>query len=195
MRNSITRFLLSLGAALCVVGAADLAHADADKVAWVGGDYGLSVPNESNTTSRGVFGINGGAKIGSEFGVGAYYLSSHKDESVNGVTQPWNYDLYGVMAGYFFEGEANGVYLGVMLGTSKVGSSVGGISYQTSPFHYGFVAGYDYLIGEHFSLGGNLNYISVASSSATVALPSGSITQSTDPFGMLNFLVSAKIWF
>lgn len=169
-----------------------LAAGSGDSAGWVGGQFGLSVPNAQNTTSRSNMAITGGAKVGSEFGVGAYYQTSRKDESVNGVSTPWNYDLYGVMAGYFFEGEAKGVYLGGLLGMSKVGTkTAGGLDVSTSPMHWGLVAGYDHMLAQHFSLGGEVTYISVASSSTTVA----ATTVTTDAFSTLNFMVSGKFWF
>ena len=163
-----------------------------DRAAWVGGGFGMSVPNKSNTSARPVVGVMGGAKIGSEFGVAAYYLSSKKDETINGVTTPWGYDLYGVMGAYYFEGEAKGVYLGGMLGMSKVGTKdLAGVEIATSPMHWGAVGGYDHMLMEHFSLGGELSYISIDSA----ATKRNSVSVTTDAFAALNFLVSAKVWF
>ena len=167
------------------------AEAASDPVAWVGGGLGLAVPNQSGTSARPIFSINGGAKLGSEFGIGAYYMSSRKDESMSGVTVPWNYDLYGVSGTYHFEGEAKGVYLGGMLGMSKVATSFASIEASTSPMHWGLLAGYDHMILSRFSLGGEISYISIASGSATVS----GVTRTTDAFASLNFLASAKLWF
>jgi len=168
-----------------------LAAASGEAAGWVGVQGGISVPNYESTTSRTMMGITGGAKIGTELGVGAYYLTSSKDESVAGVTTPFGYDLYGVMGGYFFEGEAKGVHLGVMLGMSKVTSKINTNSVSTSPMHWGLVAGYDHMLGDYFSLGGSLNYISIANSTASTT--SGTWQQNS--FSTLNFLGSAKFWF
>lgn len=177
------------------------AAADGDAAGWIGATGGMSVPNYSTTantpfsaTSRTSFGITGGAKIGTEYGVGAYYNSSHKDETgTSGVTLPFNYDLYGVMAGYFFEGEAKGVYLGVMLGMTKVVlGNAQSSSVSTSPMHWGLVAGYDYLLAQHFSLGGELNFVSVGSSNGAAT---NGVTVSQDSFNTLNFNAAIKFWF
>jgi len=177
-----------------------LAAAEGEAAGWVGATGGMSVPNFSmsgsypiSATSRTAFGINGGAKIGTEFGVGAYYNTSRKDESSSGASLPFNYDLYGVMAGYFFEGEAKGVYLGFMLGMTKVVlGTAPGASFSTSPMHWGLIAGYDYLLARHFSLGGELNFVSVANSNGTGA---NGMTVSHDSFNTLNFNAAIKFWF
>lgn len=172
------------------------AAAEGESAGWIGATGGISVPNYNASglaaSSRTAFGLTGGAKIGTEYGVGAYYRTSSKDESVNGVDLKFGYDLYGVMAGYFFEGEAKGVYLGVVLGMSKVtiGTSAS-TTVSTSPLHYGLMAGYDHFLGEHFSLGGELNFITLASSSAS----SGGVTVQQDSFNTLNFNAALKFWF
>jgi hypothetical protein len=164
----------------------------AESSAWIGGLFGLSIPNASNTTSRSMFGIDGGAKVGGDFGVGAYFLSSTKDESTTSGLSSFNYDLYGIEVGPQFEGEAKGVYLSLRLGTSKV--KVGTLT--TSPFHWGAVAGYNHFLGSkasNVSIGGEASFISVASSSG---IPIGGVlTQSIDAFSALNFLLTAKLWF
>lgn len=161
--------------------------AKADPAGWVGGLFGLSIPNANNTTSRGAFGITGGAKLGSEWGIGGYYLTSSKDETGG----KFGYDLYGVEFAYHFEGEAAGVYLGGRVGTSKLTSSAAGTDFTTSPLNYGAVAGFNHFLGERVSLGGELNFFSIPESSTTV----GATTSTIAGFTMLNFLASAKFWF
>jgi hypothetical protein len=177
----------ALAAALVSAGSPALA----EPTAWVGGMAGLSVPNYENTTSRQILGISGGAKVGSEFGVGAYYLSSAKDEEMTGAGTgtAFNYDMYGVELSYHFEGEANGVYLGGRIGTSKLKFD----SLTTSPMHYGPVGGYNHLLGQNLSLGGELSWMSIAKSSGTPV--GGTTSQTISAFNMLNFMVSAKLWF
>ncbi len=161
----------------------------AEPSAWVGGLFGLSVPNASNTNSRGMYGITGGAKLGSEYGIGAYYLTSSKDEDTATGKSAFNYDLYGAEFTYQFEGEAAGVYLGGRIGTSKVKSGI----VTTSPMNYGAVAGFNRMLGESFSIGGELSWMSVASSSGT---GSGQTTSTPiDAFSMINFLATLKLWF
>jgi Outer membrane protein beta-barrel domain len=192
MNRKISQFLMVLAVATVTVSQFAQAAADGDSAGWVGGQFGISVPNYSNMTSRTGYGISAGAKVGSVFGVGGYCSSSHKDESIANVTQPFNYDLYGVMAGYFFEGEARGVYVGGMLGMTKVSFNANNASASTSPMHYGVVAGYDYLLMSHLSLGGEISYVSIASSTATTTLGA---TASQDAFATLNFNAALKFWF
>jgi hypothetical protein len=164
-----------------------------DPAGWAGGLFGVSVPNADNTTSRSIYGLTAGAKIGSDLGIGGYYMSSSKDETVAGVSSKFAYDLYGVEVGMHFEGEAKGAYFGGRLGTSKVTASVAGASISTSPFHWGAFVGYNHMIGGNFSLGGDVNFFSLAQSSAT---PLGSTTSQTiNAFNVLNFMASAKFWF
>lgn len=180
-RDAVLR--LALASALSFLGFSlwsPLAQAEGgDASVWVGALFGLSVPNASNTSSRTTYGLTGGAKVGSELGVGGYYLTSHKDEDVAGTKVPFDYDLYGVEGAYHFEGEAKGVYLGGRLGVSKVKAG----TVDGSPMNFGAMAGYNYFLGDHFSLGGEVNFMSVEKA--------GSI----NGFTMLNFLASAKAWF
>lgn len=184
---------LSGAVGLLTLGVVSSAHAASDPSVWVGGALGMSVPNASNTTARPLYGITAGAKVGSEFGVGAYYLTSTKDETSGTVTVPFAYDLYGVEGAYYFEGEAKGVYLGGRLGMSRVSSKnpLSGTTYAINPMHWGLMAGYNYMIGDHFSLGGEAGYMSIASGNTTV----GGTAYSIDAFSTLNFLLTAKFWF
>lgn len=162
-----------------------------DPHGWIGGALGLSIPNADSTTSRGIYGISGGAKLGSEWGIGAYFLTSSKDESTSTGTIAFNYELYGVEFAYHFEGEAVGAYIGGRVGTSKVKSGSGTTLVSTSPSHYGLVGGYNHFLTNQFSLGGEINYLSVPSSSASV---SGSPV-TINSFSIMNFLFTGKLWF
>lgn len=167
---------LSLAALLSVaLFSPTAAHAD-DSKAWVGGLFGLTVPSYNGTQARGIYGLTAGAKIGTEFGVGVYYTSSQKRETIG----DFNFDLYGVQAGYHFEGEANGVFIAGRIGTSKL--SVAGAT-NVSPMNFGAVVGYDYMLFDHASLGGEASYMSIASAAGT------------EGFTTLNFLASLKLWF
>ena len=169
------RILTAIALATLTTLASTAAFAAEPSHAWVGGLFGLSVPNYDQTTSRGMFGITAGAKLGDNLGVGAYYLSSAKDE--NGTK--FNYDLYGVQLSYHFDGEANGAWFGGRVGTSKI--NVGSSSY--SPLNIGAVGGYDYMFTDHLSLGGEVNWMSISES------------QPLKSFSTLNFLAALKIWF
>lgn len=168
--------------ALSIPGLANAA-AGGDQAGWVGALGGISIPNADNTTSRTAFGITGGAKLGSEWGIGGYYLTSTKDETGG----KFGYDLYGIEFAYHFEGEAAGVYLGGRVGTSKITAGTA----STSPTNYGALAGFNHFVTDNFSLGGEVNFFSVPESTTTVA----STTTTVKGFTMLNFLASAKFWF
>ena len=153
--------------------AAEIPHA------WVGGLFGLAVPNYDGTTSRGMAGLTVGAKLGDNLGLGAYYLSSSKDETGG----RFNYDLYGIQASYHFDGDAVGAWFGGRIGTSKIDASSSGISVSASPMNIGAVGGYDYMLTDHISLGGEVNWMSISES-----LPVKS-------FSTLDFLAALKLWF
>ena len=150
-----------------------------DRQGWVGGLAGITVPNYDNSSSRMMYGITGGAKLGSEFGLGAYFLTSSKKESGT----DFNYSLYGIQATYHFEGEAAGAFFGARLGISKVKLGIG----EISPTNYGVVGGYDHPIGDNLSIGGEASYMSVASGTNN--------GNSINSFGMINLLASLKFWF
>lgn len=167
-----------LASTVLAIGFLGFASANAaDPKGWVGALGGISVPNQNDASARPMVGITGGAKVGSEFGVGGYYLTASKDEG--GTVGTISYDLFGVELAYHFEGEANGVYLGGRLGTGKAKAGAA----SASPLNYGAVAGYNGFLNDHLSLGGEVNFFS---------LPE---TGDVDGFTMLNFLGSVKFWF
>ena len=150
---------------------------------WIGGAFGLTVPNADNSTARPIYGLTAGAKLGTEYGLGVYYFSSQKKETPGN----FNYDLYGIEFGYHFEGDARGVYFGGRVGTSKLRRDTATTTASPSPFHFGVMAGYNYFLGDHFSIGADASFMSVASAS-----DSGNPVSS---FTMLNFMGTAKVWF
>jgi hypothetical protein len=169
------RQLMIVALATVTLGSSVNAKASEIPHAWVGGLFGLSVPNADNSSSRGMFGITGGAKIGDNLGVGGYSLSSQKDETFG----KFNYDLFGVQVSYHFDGDATGAWFGGRIGTTKVDS--GALNF--SPMNIGAVAGYDYLLAQHISLGGEVSWMSISESSPLKS------------FSTLNFLAALKFWF
>lgn len=190
MRNSMS---VRIAGMLAIAGALfGGAAAQAEPLGFVGGLVGLSVPDADDTSARLGFGITGGAKLGSEWAIAGYYLSSSKEEESNGIKGDFDYQFYGVEGSYHFEGEAKGVYLGVRAGMSKVkiGIPLSGnvkVEFETSPFHWGPVAGFNYFLAENFSLGGDVSYLLVSSDKDDGV--------KTDSFGVLNLMGSAKFWF
>jgi hypothetical protein len=171
------------GAFLTLLAAVSAQASVVERSGWMGGTFGLLVPSAVNTTSRTGFGVQGGAKLGTELGIGAYYVSSTKSESVNGVATDFNFDLFGAQAGYHFEGEAQGAYFAGRLGLSKVKSG----TTNFSPAHFGVLVGFDRLVGEFFSVGGELSYMVITGSDVD--------GKRLDQNGILGFSAAAKFWF
>lgn len=178
IRKSLLALVL-VGASMFATLSSEVAQAGVDSRGWVGGLLGITVPDTDGVSSRSIWGLTAGAKLGSEWGVGAYYLNSSKNEDFG----KYDLNLYGVQFGYHFEGEANGVFIAGRIGTSKI--EVGGADF--SPTNLGVVAGYDYMLGEHFSLGGEASFMTIASDSGAGAR--------SESFTLLSFMGAAKFWF
>jgi hypothetical protein len=163
------------------------AAAEGERALWIGGAYGLLVPNKSQTTARPMMGATLGAKIGTELGLGAYYFSSQKDEG--SALGKFNLDFYGVEGTYHFEGEAKGAYFGVRLGITKMNFGVTEVT--ASPFHAGIIGGYNHWLTDHVSLGGDVSFYSVSKGEAT---PPGGTPLSVESFSALGFLATLKFW-
>jgi hypothetical protein len=175
-----------------------LASASAGAIDWnqqtggyIGGQFGLTVPSESNTSSRTGYGAVAGGKLGDNFGLGAYFLGSSKTENAQNIGS-FKYNFFGLEANYFFDGSGRGGYVGANVGLSKITETDrSGNSYNFSPFVWGIQAGYDYMLTEFLSLGGEANVMFVSSQNATT----NGVTVNLSSFTSINFLVQAKLWF
>lgn len=193
LRSLVTTGLLlgGLGVGLVAGGISRAeAAADGEKALWVGGAGGLMVPNKSGTTARTMLGITAGAKIGTELGLGAYYFTSQKDEG--GVVGKFDNDYYGVEGTYHFEGEAKGAYFGVRLGITKMDFGATPNQVSASPFHAGFIAGYNHWVTDFLSVGGDIGFYSVSKGEATSQATGTTVT--VDSYSALNFLATLKLW-
>ncbi len=150
---------------------------------YLGVQGGMSVPDADDTSSRLGYGAVGGARLDGEFGIGAYYLNSSKEESVNGTDVDFNYQLYGFEGTFHFEGVADGGYVGLRVGISKV--EVGGIEF--SPTSYGALFGYDYFVNDNWSVGLEGSYMRVEGDDKD--------GRDLDGFSTLQLLASTKVWF
>ncbi len=150
---------------------------------YVGVLGGMSVPDADDTSSRPVFGIIGGARLDGEFGLGGYFLSSSKEESNGAADFDFNYDLYGIEGSFHFEGVAEGAFVAVRAGISKV--KLGNTNY--SPMSYGILFGYDHFLAENFSLGLEAGWMRVEGEKKTGAAD-------LDSFSALNFAAALKFW-
>jgi len=184
--KALTSFCL-----VAVMGLSSTAQAGIDSNGWVGGLLGIHIPDAEDTTARLGWGVTAGAKLGTEWGFGAYYLNSGKEESSNGIKFDFDYTMYGVEAGYHFEGEAAGVYVGGRLGMTRVDSRILGVDIDFQPFHFGFMAGYNHWLTEQISIGGEASYMNVASDKDTVS----GATLELESFNIIAFMASVKFWF
>jgi hypothetical protein len=178
---------------MAMVSAPNFAQAE-DEKGWIGGLFGVSAPTRSDATSRAIYGLTAGAKLGTELGLGVYYLTSPKDENVQGQTIGNNFDFYGIEGAYHFEGEAKGAYIGARIGITNVKikpSNALTPSVSTTPVHWGPTVGYNYWLNRNFSLGGDVSYLLVSESSEFV----GGANATIPAFNALNIGATAKFWF
>lgn len=175
------RVLLLVSALVATMTTASFAQAQAKGYAGV--IAGLSVPDADDTSARPAFGVLGGARLDGEFGLGAYFLTSSKEESVGGVDADFNYSLYGLEGSFHFEGVADGAYIAARVGLAKVKAGTS----EISPLAWGLNFGYDHFLNEMFSIGIDAGFMAVQGDKDGAA--------SVDGFTMLNFLVAAKMWF
>ncbi len=157
--------------------------AKAQAQGYLGVQAGLSVPDANDTTSRPVFGFTAGARLNGEFGLGGYFSSSSKKESLGNTERNFNYHLYGIEGSFHFEGVADGAYVGLRVGISKV--KVGTV--EVSPSHYGAIFGYDYFVNPNWSVGVETGYMKIEGASKG--------SENIDGFGALHFAASTKVWF
>jgi hypothetical protein len=161
------------------------AHAQAK--GYVGLLVGLSVPDADDTSARPMYGVMGGARLDGEFGLGAFFLTASKEETIDGTKADFNYSLYGLEGSFHFEGVADGAFVAARVGLAKVKQGFPAGSENFSPLVWGIGFGYDYFLSEKFSLGAEAGFMSVQGESKT--------PNDLDGFTMLNFLVAAKMWF
>lgn len=180
MRTKWILILAAVGGMLAMTSTPALAQAKG----YVGATAGLSVPNYDDTSSRLAFGVIGGARLDGELGFGAYFLTSSKEEDVSGTKVDFNYALYGIEGSFHFEGVADGAYIGLRVGTTKLDV---GTTFNSSPTHFGLVFGYDKFLNDNFSLGVEGSWMSIEESSDSGLKAEG--------FQALNFNLAAKFWF
>ncbi len=158
---------------------------------YVGGQFGLTVPSESNTTSRTAYGAVAGGKLGDNFGLGAYFVGSSKNENAGNIGS-FKYNFFGLEGNYFFDGSGRGGYIGINAGLSKITQTDrAGNSYSFSPFVWGGQAGYDYFLTEFLSLGAEASVLLISSQNATT----NGVTVNLSSFTAINFLAQVKLWF
>jgi hypothetical protein len=188
---------VKVAASLAFVGAMSLAASSAQAATRSDSTSGMSfgamggmlVPNKSGTAARPGFGVHVGAQLGTEFGIGGYYLSSKKDEG--GTVGQFDLDFFGIEGVYRFEGEAKGGYFGGRLGISKINVGSSATQVNMSPYHIGFIGGYDRFLTDFISIGGELGFYSIGKGEST---PQSGVAVTVDSFTALSFLASVKFW-
>ncbi len=161
-----------------------------DSKGWVGGLFGLHVPTYDDVDSRTAWGITAGAKMGSEIGLGAYYLSAPGDASLGGAGGEFNYSLVGIELTYQFEGEASGMYFGGRLGLTSLETSVATVTNDFNPYHWGALVGYNHFLARTISIGGEGTFFSVPKDSDASGVPAQS-----KAFEIISLMASMKFWF
>lgn len=160
--------------------ASNSVHAQAK--GYVGGLLGFSVPDYDHTSGRPGFGVIGGARLDGELGVGAFYITSSKEETNAGTKFKFDYSFYGLEGSFHFENIADGAFVAARVGLGKV--DVG--SNNISPFVWGLNFGYDYYLNEKFSLGIDAGFMNAQGGDDGNTHIKG--------FTALDFLVAAKLW-
>lgn len=183
MKSSCRIFALSSSIAI-LIAAPSFEPAHAEGGSQLSFDYGLSVPDMANTNPHDMWGVKGSTFWGSNFSIGGYYLLSRYQQGLSG--QSFDYTLSGVEAAFHLPNGGGDTYLGIRGGLTKVHQIPGGVDVIYSPYHYGLVLGYDYVVGSVFTVGFEGTYLHVEAANTTV----NNVEYDEAKFGLMNFLVS-----
>jgi len=184
------KFLLCMILSAVSSSAFAIEYASAQSSAFIGGVAGFSVPDYEDTSARPMFGIVGGAKLSGEWGLGGFYLTASKGESMdpsNSGTKTdmdFNYTMYGLQGMYYLEGIADNAYLAARVGMAKVKQD----DETFSPLAWGLLFGYDFPVREFFTLGLEAGFMAVQGDDKSAG-------KSIDGMTMINLLGAAKFWF
>jgi hypothetical protein len=80
-------------------------------------------------------------------------------------------------------------YFGVRFGLAKVKTDESGVDVIFSPYHYGIVAGYDYLLASWLAIGFEGSYLFVDGSNTTTS----GTQYEEDDFSTVHFLVTLQL--
>ncbi len=165
--------------------------AQAQSQAYVGGLAGLSVPRAEDSSSRPIYGLLAGARLEREWGLGAFFLSSQKNESVEGVDRKFSFDLYGFEGSFHFDNVADGAVVGLRLGFAEVSRELAAGTLKLTPVVFGAFFGYDHFISSFFSVGGEGSLMVITSEKGSLA----GVSLEESRWAMLNFSLVGKFWF
>jgi hypothetical protein len=183
----IRKVLVSIAILASVTSAHAGYDSNTEHKGWIGGLFGLNIPDLDGTSARAGYGFTAGAKMGSEIGLGGYYITSSKEEDAGN----FDYSLYGVEVTYQFEGEASGVYLGGRVGLSSLDSG----NFNFNPYHWGALVGYNHFIAPNISLGGEGTFFSVAKDTDTATVGNIAVNNTAKAFHIIAVMATAKFWF
>ncbi len=165
--------------------------AEAQAQAYVGGLGGGSVPRAEASSNRPIYGLLAGARLHHEWGVGAFFKSSNKRESVEGVDRKFAYDMYGFEGSFHFDNVADGAFVGARLGFAEVSRELAAGQLRLTPLVWGVFFGYDHFLKEFFSLGAEGGFMVMGAEKGSLA----GVTIEEKRWAMLNFNLSVKFWF
>jgi hypothetical protein len=162
----------------------------ADCGAQLGIVAGLSVPDAENPRSYYLYGIKGQAFIDSQLSLGGYHFLSDRSGEVD-LAHKFRYALTGIEGAYHFSSQKGDTFIGLRLGLTKVLRTQSAYDFTFSPYHYGFVVGYDYYLSKVFSVGFEASYLHVFPSRTN----RDGVDYNAAPFNLVNFLVTGQIRF
>lgn len=165
-----------------------LSFAHAEGGSQFGVLYGLSVPDADNVNPHKVFGVKGSAFLTPTFSLGGYFLAAQTNDIGSGGTQ-FHYNLPGIEAAFHLGGSGGDTFVGARLGISKIKTQQSGVDVLFSPYHYGAVCGYDYLIASWLVVGFEGSFVYVEGSKTNA----GGTDYNQDSFSILSFLVSLQL--
>lgn len=172
---------------ISVLQAGSFAFADDIKHAQFGILYGLSVPDQPNTSSFHLTGIHGEAIVTPAFSIGGYHLVSDRTGQTSQLFK-FQYSLTGVEAAYHLPVTSGDTFMAFRMGMTKLQMNPSGSDVIYAPYHYGVTVGYDYYWTSWLSLGFEGSYLHVLPGRAFI-----NSTQIDQPsFNLMNFLVALQ---
>ena len=175
--------------AFVILSVAAFSAGAADKGSQFGVVWGLSVPDADNTNTFNLFGVKGAAIISPQFSTGGYYLTSNKAGELSD-TQKFRYSLTGVQAAYHMPASGGDTFFALRIGMTKLQKNISpSLEGTFSPYHYGIATGYDYYLGESFSMGFEGSYLHVLPGRTNIS----GTDHNQDSFNIINFLISLQL--
>jgi hypothetical protein len=165
------------------------AQASADgKGSQFGFMYGHSVPDAENTNPYILAGVKGEAFFLPTLSAGGYYLVSDGSGEPS-VLDKFRYSIHGVQTAFHMAASGGDTWVALRVGLTKVKKTVNSEDVTFSPYHYGIATGYDYHLGQYFSLGFEGSYMHAQRGRTTQSGTSVNL----DSFNFISFMISAQL--